>query len=95
MATPFSQYVYSVYRQAAGECRQVLHRLLATVAGTPLPRWLVVAMAVLLALSLIPFLLALCAMLIMLRVLFSLLRPRPGADSAQADSGRQQRRMPR
>ena len=85
-AKPFTQYLYSLLRQTGQECRQLLYKLARAGAATPLPRFLVYTMAIVLLISLIPFALAVGLALIVFRLLITIL-----ASSRQASTEHSQR----
>jgi hypothetical protein len=73
MSNRFSQYLYSVVRQAAQELKLFAQFLSQALSKTPLPRVLAIFLAILLLLSLIPLILSLFIVIVILRVLLGLL----------------------
>lgn len=84
MKNPVSQYLYSVFRQAAGEFRQFAQKLMQGLSGTPFPRILVALIAAFLLITLVPLLLSLFIALILIRLLLAILpfNKKPGKPEA-------------
>lgn len=76
----FTQYLYSVLRQATQEIRQMSGTLAQALLRTPLPRIVVIAAALALAISLIPFIISLFILLVLFRLFLGMLRNSTGQD---------------
>ena len=74
MYQAFTQYLYSVLRQATQEFRQLTGTLAQALLRTPLPRIVIICAALALFISLIPFILSLFILLVLFRLFLGMLQ---------------------
>lgn len=73
MKSSTSQYLYSVFRQAAHEFSYLMKRFMQALMRTPLPKILLGCIALALLITLIPLALTLFAIFVLLKLLLVLL----------------------
>ncbi|MBI1773524.1 MAG: hypothetical protein HYR68_14490 [Burkholderiales bacterium] len=67
------QYLYSVFRQAAQEFRQIGQTIGDRLLRTPLPKILVVVLAIALLITIIPLIITLFIAFVLIRILLKIL----------------------
>ena len=68
MKSNFSQYLYSVFRQVAQEFRQIGQKVGAHLMRTPLPKVLMVIIAIALLISIIPLIITLFVLFVLIKL---------------------------
>jgi len=86
MKNSISQYLYSVFRQAAQEFRQIGEKVGARLLRTPLPKILVIILAIALLVTIIPLIITLFVAFVLIRILLKIIsmsvRQNRGKDSS-------------
>lgn len=75
MKNSIGQYLYSVFRQVAQEFRQVGQKVGARLLRTPLPKILMICIAIALLISIIPLLVTLFVAFVLIRLFLALFSP--------------------
>lgn len=73
MKSSTSQYLYSVFRQVAQEFRQIGQKIGTRLLGTPLPKILIICIALALFITIIPLVITLFVVFVLIKLLLGVI----------------------